>query len=130
MTMAGASQALLARLGGAPGAGGGIAALLLAPRLARPAGGVVRTPAKGALKGYLIVSHRTRAAVTEASEEWHKIFDEVRSEVNGASASRNGRDAAASSLLSPAAPGAEPGETREPAPEREPATSKPARTAR
>jgi DNA uptake protein ComE-like DNA-binding protein len=69
----------------------GIAALLLAPRVAKPMGRGLRALAKGAIKGYLIVSHRARVAVDEAADEWQSLYDQARNEAGREAPGRNGR---------------------------------------
>jgi len=89
--MATLPEELFERIGGTTGVGIGIAALLLAPRVARPLGRSLRALAKGAIKGYLVISSRARTAVNEAADEWLHVYQEARSEANGEAASRNGR---------------------------------------
>jgi hypothetical protein len=89
--MASLTEEIAERLGGTAGVGVGIAALFLAPRVARPVGRGLRAVAKGAIKGYLLMAHRARAAVDEASDEWLSLFDEARTEVGRAAPGWNGR---------------------------------------
>jgi DNA uptake protein ComE-like DNA-binding protein len=98
---------LIERLGGATGAGvgAGLAALLLVPRVARPLGRGLRSVAKGVIKGYLVLSERTRSAVAEAGEELQQLYTEAQEEAGALAAGRNGRDAQATrELQSRAAP--------------------------
>jgi DNA uptake protein ComE-like DNA-binding protein len=90
---------LIERLGGATGAGvgAGLAALLLVPRVARPLGRGLRSMAKGAIKGYLVLSERTRSAVAEAGEELQQLYTEAQAEAGAAG--RNGHDAQATREL-------------------------------
>jgi DNA uptake protein ComE-like DNA-binding protein len=100
--MAALAEVLIERIGGRAGIGVGLAALLLTPRLARPLGRSLRVLAKGAIKGYLIVSYRARTAVNEAADEWLHVYEEARSAADGEAAGRNGRlveAASAASLL-------------------------------
>lgn len=92
---------LIERLGGATGAGvgAGLAALLLVPRVARPLGRGLRSMAKGAIKGYLVLSERTRSAVAEAGEELQQLYTEAQAEAGALAAGRNGHDAQATREL-------------------------------
>lgn len=90
--MASLTEELIERIGGTAGIGAvGLAALFLAPQVARPLGRGLRALAKGAIKGYLIVAHRTRAAVEEATDEWQSLYDEARAEISGEAPGRDGR---------------------------------------
>src|SRR5262245_12910843 len=101
------TEELFERMGGTTGAGvgAGLAALILAPRFARPLGRGLRSLAEGAIKGYLLVSERARDAVAEASDELQQLYTEVRTEADALAAGRNGHDAqAARGLQDRAAP--------------------------
>jgi competence ComEA-like helix-hairpin-helix protein len=91
------TEELIERLSGGTGAGlgAGLAALLLAPRLVRPLGRGLRSLAKGAIKGYLVVAERTRAAVAEAGDELQQLYTEVQAEAGALAAGQNGHDAQA-----------------------------------
>jgi DNA uptake protein ComE-like DNA-binding protein len=98
---------LIERLGGATGAGvgAGLAALLLVPRVARPLGRGLRSVAKGAIKGYLVLAERTRSAVAEAGEELQQLYTEAQEKAGALAAGRNGHDEQATrELQSRAAP--------------------------
>jgi competence ComEA-like helix-hairpin-helix protein len=101
------TEELIERMGGSTGAGvgAGLAALILAPRFARPLGRGLRSLAKGAIKGYLLVSERAREAVADASDELQQLYTEAQAEAGARAAGRNGHDAqAAQDLQGRAAP--------------------------
>jgi len=86
------TEELIERIGGTTGVGAaGVAALLLAPRLARPVGRGLRALAKGAIKSYLVVRMRARAAVDEATDEWQHLYDQARAELAERHPGRNGQ---------------------------------------
>jgi len=72
------------RLGGGTGLGIGIAAAVLAPAVAPVAGRGLRSLIKGGIKGYLLLTARTRSAVTEAGERLQDLYAEAKAEVEAA----------------------------------------------
>jgi hypothetical protein len=71
------------RLGGSAGLGVGIAAAVLAPAIAPVAGRGVRALVKSGIKGYLLLTERSRTAVAEAGERLHDLYAEAKAEVEG-----------------------------------------------
>lgn len=74
------------RLGGSAGVGIGIAAAVLAPAVAPVAVRGLRALVKGGIKGYLLLTERTRSAVTEAGERLQDLYAEAKAEVEGSAA--------------------------------------------
>jgi hypothetical protein len=74
------------RLGGSTGLGIGVAAAVLAPTLLPVLGRGLRPLAKGAIKGYLLMTTRARTAVSDAGERLQDLYAEARSEVETAGA--------------------------------------------
>jgi hypothetical protein len=74
------------RLGGSAGLGIGVAAAVLAPTLLPVLSRGLRPIAKGAIKGYLLMTTRARTAVADAGERLQDLYAEARSEVETGSA--------------------------------------------
>jgi hypothetical protein len=70
------------RLGGSAGLGVGIAAAVVAPTLAPVLGRGLRAALKSSIKGYLLLSERTRGAVADAGERLQDLYAEAKAEVD------------------------------------------------
>jgi len=84
-------EELIERAGGPAAAsiGAGVAALVLAPRVSRSLGHGLRSLVKGTIKGYLVMTQRTRTSISEATLGWQQLYAEARAEV-GVGDSRSG----------------------------------------
>jgi hypothetical protein len=69
------------RLGGTGAVGAGVAALLLMPVVARPAGRGLRSLAKGAIKGWLRLSSLTTTTTESMKNGARSMMAEAREEV-------------------------------------------------
>jgi hypothetical protein len=81
-------EELIERAGGgtAVGVGASVAALVLAPRVGRPLGQGLRSLLKGTIRTYLVLAHRARTSVAEASLGWQRLYAEAQAEAGAAEA--------------------------------------------
>jgi hypothetical protein len=70
-------------LGGLGWLGAGLGVVILAPALVRGLGRGLRPVAKGALKGGMALTDKTREVLAETSERWHDLVAEARAEREG-----------------------------------------------
>jgi hypothetical protein len=77
------------RMGGSTGVGVGIAAAVLVPTVLPVVGRGLRPLMKNVIKGYLLLTERTRTVVSGAGERMQDLYAEAKSEVDASLAPAN-----------------------------------------